>query len=197
MGTNIYKYTHKGKVELTNREVKKYIMQVENLTSDEYQKRYDIFKNKLRSFEEFERQQGKQVTPQSPQRLLYYQARSKATYGADYKPSLKYQRIESFSAYGQKSRAKSIEKQTTKISVKYNDYVQKQFSGLIKNNEIARKIFESNLTPIQKEQALSDFANKLHTKIDEQNKIIENQAIPFGETFGSDFEIDFDLSDYQ
>ena len=69
--------------------------------------------------------------------------------------------------------------------------------GLIKNNDIARKIFESNLTPTQQEQALSDFANKLHTKIDEQNKIIENQAIPFGETFGSDFEIDFDLSDYQ
>lgn len=197
MGTNIYKYTHNGKVELTNRQVKKYIMQVENLTSEEYQKRYDIFKNKLRSFEEFERQQGKQVEKQSPQKLMYYQARAKATYGADYTPSLKYQRIESFSAYGQKARQKSVEKQVVKISQKYNNFVEKQFAGLIKNNTQARKIWESSLSPVAKERALADFANKLHTKIDEQNRIIENQAIPFGETFGSDYEIDVDLSDYQ
>ena len=84
-----------------------------------------------------------------------------------------------------------------KVVISFNKKPVAFMCGLIKNNEIARKIFESNLTPTQKEQALSDFANKLHTKIDEQNKIIENQAIPFGETFGSDFEIDFDLSDYQ
>lgn len=197
MGTNIYKYTHKGKKELSNKEVKQYIMRVEGLTNEQYKKRYDIFKNKLRSFEEFERQQGKQVEKQSPQKLLYYQARAKATYGENYKQSLLYQRIEQFSAYGQKARAKAVEKQTQKLTNKYNEFINKRFNGLIKTNEIAKQIYNSDLNIIQKEQALTDFANKLHAKIDEQNKIIENQAIPIGETYGSNLELEFDINSYK
>ena len=53
--------------------------------------------------------------------------------------------------------------------------------------------------PIKREQALRDYANKVHEKIDEQRKATEFEAIPIstGETYGSDLELDdFDYSSY-
>ena len=47
-----------------------------------------------------------------------------------------------------------------------------------------------------REKALADYANMLHAKIDEMGRVQEQEAIPFGETFGSGDDIDFDIEDY-
>ena len=43
---------------------------------------------------------------------------------------------------------------------------------------------------------MTAYANQLGAKINEQDEVIENEAIPFGETFGSNDEIDFDIDSY-
>ena len=82
-----------------------------------------------------------------------------------------------------------------------NDYSKVCFyiflqEGLINKNKQARDIYESISDPVKREEAMTDYANKLGAKIDEQDEIIENEAIPYGETFGSTDEIDFNIDSY-
>ena len=58
MGSGIYETKNGVRIEKTSREVKKYIMEQNGWTSSQYDKQYDIFKNKLRAFENYERQHG-------------------------------------------------------------------------------------------------------------------------------------------
>ena len=53
------------KVYLTNREVKAYIMKTNNWTASQYQKQYDIFKNKLRAYESYTQAQGAKTKKES------------------------------------------------------------------------------------------------------------------------------------
>ena len=47
------------------------------------------------------------------------------------------------------------------------------------------------------EQALSDYASKLHLEIEQQTNKIKGEAIPFSDqNYGSDVSIDFDIDSY-
>lgn len=197
--SGIYKTVNGQRVELKASEVKSYIMKVNGWTSEQYRKQYDIFKNKLRAFEGFERASGKNITAQSPAQVLYFEARSKQRQGAEYSPSLKMQRIRSFTSISSgKALQKALkdEKYITRRSVLYENTTYRQFSGLINKNAKAKEIWDSIKDPVKREQALTAYANKLHAKIDEQGRIAEAEAIPFGETLGSLDEVDFDYSNY-
>lgn len=69
MATGLYKQTTKFvngerihvRVELTSREVKAYIMKINRISSAEYKRQYDIFKNKLRAYEAFEKNQERKL----------------------------------------------------------------------------------------------------------------------------------------
>ena len=78
----------------------------------------------------------------------------------------------------------------------YEDATYKQFKGLVESNKQAKAIYDTIKDPVMREKALSDYANKLHAKINEQDEVVESEAIPFGETYGSDEQIDFDIEDY-
>ena len=199
MGSGLYKMVKGQRVEMSSREVKAYIMKQNGWTSRQYDKQYDIFKNKLRAYENYERAHGVTSQRQSPTQLLYKEAKVKAREGADYTPSIKMQRIRSFTSVSSgKAGQKALQGQLyqARRAQLYEEATSKQFKGLIDNNPTAKEIAERIKDPVKREKALADYANKIHAKIDEEGKVQENEAIPFGETFGSDDSVDFDIEDY-
>lgn len=194
-----YKYQNGQRVKMTNREVKSYIMKINGWTTEQYNKQYDILRNKVRSYEAYERASGRTTQTQSVQSLLFKEAKAKKRMGAEYTPSIKMQRIKSFTSVssgkaGQKALTGKRYRQ--KRAKTYEDATYKQFKGLINSNSQARRIYESISDPVKREEAMTAYANQLGAKINEQDEVIENEAIPFGETFGSIDEIDFDIDSY-
>ena len=194
-----YKYQNGQRVKMTNREVKSYIMKINGWTTEQYNKQYDILRNKVRSYEAYERASGRTTQAQSVQSLLFKEAKAKKRMGAEYMPSIKMQRIKSFTSVssgkaGQKALTGKRYRQ--KRAKTYEDATYKQFKGLINSNPQARRIYESISDPVKREQAMTAYANQLGAKINEQDEVNENEAIPFGETFGSNDEIDFDIDSY-
>lgn len=199
MGSGLYKMVKGQRVEMSSREVKAYIMKQNGWTSNQYDKQYDIFKNKLRAYENYERAHGVTSQRQSPTQLLYKEAKTKAREGADYTPSIKMRRIRSFTSVSSgKAGQKALQGQRyqARRAQLYEEATSKQFKGLIDNNPKAKEIAERIKDPVKREQALRDYADKIHAKIDEEGKAQENEAISFGETFGSDDTVDFDISEY-
>lgn len=194
----IYKIVDGEQVALKASEVKNFIMKVNNWNADQYQKEYDLFKNKLRTLENFEG--VPKAERESPIEILYKQAKAKKRYGADYQPSIKLQRILSTSAYSSspKRQQQLLKNQSylEKIQKRYRDSTNKAFKGLLEKNPVAKEIDEKIKDPVQREKALSDLADKLHARIDEQGIITELGGIPFGESVGSSDGIDFDLTPY-
>lgn len=201
----IYKYVGGKPVALTNRQIKAYIMKQNGWSSTEYKKQYDIFKNKLRAYESYERASGKKVTSQSPVEVLYKEAKTKAREGVDYKPSIKMQRIRSFTSVSSgKAGQKALQGRLymERRSQLYEDATYKQFKGLIEKNDMARIIYETIKDPVKREEALSDLADQIHYFIKSKEAEQESEAIPFGEVYGSDTEatneatMEFDIEQY-
>ena len=194
---NLYKTIKGNRVKVTPTEAKATIMRANGWTAEQYKKQYDIFKNKLRAYEAFE---GKYAKKQSAVELLYKQAKAKIREGADYQPSIKMQRIESFTSISSgKAGQKALEgaMYRARREATYSTATYRQFEGLIENNAKAKEIYDTIKDPVKREKALTDYANKLHAKIDEQDKAQQNEAIPYGETYGSDTDIAFDISAYK
>ena len=190
----IYRKIKGETVKVKPSEVKATIMRANNWTADQYKKQYDIFKNKLRAFEAFEGTGQKQ----SAVELLYKQAKAKIRMGADYQPSIKMQRINAFTSVSSGKASKLLENEMyrSRREATYSSATYKQFEGLIAKNAKAKEIYDTIKDPVQREKALTDYANKLHAKLDEEGKTQENEAIPYGETFGSDNTVEFDYNEY-
>ena len=193
-------------VKVSSKEVKAFIMKAHGWTAEEYTKKRDIFKNKLRAYESFQRAQGKEVKQQNVVELLYRQAKAMKRYGENYKPSQEIKRIESFSAVSitrGRNQAMRQGKAFNAINTKQLAYVSDRFQGLININDGAKKIVEAfyrkaeedgrpvNATKL--EEALSDYANAMHARIDSQG---EGETIPSGETNGSPIDFAFDIDEY-
>lgn len=199
-----YKWKNGKKIAMSSREVKQFIMEQNGWTAETYRKQYDIFKNKLNAYESYQRSRGVAVEHQSTTALLFKAAKSKETYGKDYKPSMKMQQIQSFSAYSitkgrqlAQGESASARRYQAKETAKYEAYVQRRFGGFIENNPTAQKIDELIKDPVKKEKALSELANKLNAKITDDEVKEAGEAIPIStEHYGSSDEIDFDISEY-
>lgn len=201
-----YRYTKNKqgqsvKVKMTPSQIKAEIMKINKWTPEQYKKNYDIFKNKLRSYEAFERASGVNVETQSARDLLYKEAKAKKRFGNNYQPSIKMQRIREFTSISSgKALEKALQskKYTTAREMTYSAKSYKQFEGLINSNPKAKEIWNNVTDPVKREQALVDLANKINAKIDEQTKAMKEsgEAIPSGEVFGSSDVIEFDISAY-
>jgi len=201
-----YRYTKNKqgqtvKVKMTPSQIKAEIMKINNWTPEQYKKNYDIFKNKLRSFEAFERAKGVSVQTQSARDLLFKEARAKKRFGNNYQPSIKMQRIREFTSISSgKALEKALQspKYTTAREMAYSTKSYEQFEGLIRSNAKAKEIWNNVTDPVKREQALIDYANKINAKIDEQTRAMKEsgEAIPSGEVFGSSDVIEFDISAY-
>lgn len=188
-GKTEVEYVH---IPLKSGEAKRTIMRANNWTEEQYRKQYDLFKNKLRAYESFKRAHGVGVKTQSPQELLYKQARAKLREGAEYEPSEKMQQIESFSAVsitkGRKLAADLESVYSKRRTAEYEAYVSSRFDGLVNANAKAAEIAANIDDPVKREQALADYADFLK----EQQK----GAIASGEAVGSGEAVEFDYSDY-
>lgn len=210
MGSGIYKkVTIKGQKvdkELSNREVKAYIMKVNGWTSQQYDKQYDIFKNKLRAYENYERMHTGSTTRQSPAQVLYKEARSKEREGADYSPSIKMQRIRRFTSVSSgKAGQKALlgKRYQARRNAIYEEATNMQFSGFLAKNQKAQELASQIKDPVKREKFLADYANKVHERIAEKVKEAKSQkdgtavTAPFsGEVYGSDDPVDIDISAY-
>lgn len=179
---------------MTAREIKAETMKNRGWDKATYQKQYDLFKNKLRAFENYERAHGKEVTPQSPAEVLYRQAKAMAREGNAYQPSIKMQRIMSFSAVSiTKGRelAKDVESAYSKNRAKtYASATEKAFKQFINDVPKAKEIDETITDPVKKEQALAKLADHIHAKMKG-----DGSPVAEGETYGSDEAgKDFDYS---
>lgn len=217
---NGHKIQEHVKVKMTSSEVKSYIMRVNNWTSEQYRKQYDLTKNKLRAYESYKSAQGGKVEQQSTVELLFKEARSKQLYGPNYTPSAKMRQIQSFSAYSiTKGRQLATQDRYVKrVSKKYASYISTRFgsydpvnpknsTGFIGSNKGAQAIVKAfidranenntDVNYVKLEEALSAYANKVHARINEKDEEEENSAIPVSsETYGSDDIVDFDYSIY-
>ena len=195
-------------VKLSPTEIKQTIMRAHGWTSEEYIKARDIFKNRLKNYESFRRAQGIKEAPQSPVELLYKQARTMLREKSNYKPSAKMRQIESFTAVSITQGRRASERQGLAFkrqNLRQTQYVESRFEGLLRQNKGAQEIVErfkkeasekdELLNASKLEKALSDYANALHDKMNYSGSG-SGEAIPSGETFGSDGSIDFDIEEY-
>lgn len=181
--------------KITARQKKAAIMAANNWTEDQYRKQYDIFKNKLRAYESFKRAHGAEVETQSPQELLYRQAKAKKREGSDYKPSAEMQRIQSFSAVSITKGRRLAEDLESEYSRRrgqtYEAATQSAFAGFIRDVPKAQEIVDEIEDPVKREEALKALAEHIHAKQKPTGEVFA------GEVYGSDDAAeDFDYSEW-
>lgn len=197
MAKSIYQTKNGVKTKLTNKEIKTFIMKERGWTTDQYNKEYDKLRNKLRAYEAFQAQSGVSVTKQSPAHILYYEAKAMKREGANYQRSIELERINSFSSISTgKALQKALKNPNYSFAKKYRSATDKAFKGLINTNPKAKEISEKITDPVKREQALKDYADKLHAKQNEIGEYQAESAIPFGQAVGSDLSIDFEIEEY-
>lgn len=203
MATGLYKTIKGEKVELTARQVKADIMQIRGWTSEEYQRQYDITRNRLRAYEGFLRQKGEFVRPESPAAFLFKEAKAIQRYGADYTPS---QRTAAVRATTSVSSGKALTKLLTSKSkaaktARGRQYrqiaaqTQRNFARFIETVPKAQEIVREIKDPIKQQRALAVLADVLHARENTQREVVlRNADMPFGQIAGSQDEVEFDIS---
>lgn len=199
-------------VKISQREMKRTIMQANNWNEETYRKQYDIFKNKLRFYESVQKARGvegygkgEEKEHQSPQELLYKVARAKIRFGEDYEPSQEIEQIQAVTAHSiTKGRgiAKRAESQAFKAAV--SKIVNIRFAGFIKYYDKAAEIVATITDPIKQEEALAAFAEHVHKISPRIGKELPKPqtgvgGFAVGETYGSgdaDEGDDFDFSEW-
>ncbi len=168
-----------------------------------YEKYYDIERNKRRLYERLNPYAKKQSIIEN----LYKQAKAKKYYnypsikrqGLRYKQNIINRYIHKLPSISSGKKGQIyLEKAREDLKDKYGSRVDERFKALIENNDQAKAIAEKFADdPFKREKALTDYANKLNAKIDEQLRLKKQGIkIPRGETIGSSSEIDFDISQY-
>ena len=189
---------------MTASQKKQIIMKANNWTAEQYRKKYDIFKNKLRAYEAYE---GVPMNKrQSPRDVLYKQAKTKMALerqGIKYEGSIQMKRIMSFTSVSMSTSRAIAEdpyrhtKYLQRRTASYEAGIESKFSALIKSNKQAEAIYWRIEDPVMRDKALADYANMLHAKMDAEGKIDANSAIAeYGEVVGSDTVVEFDISAY-
>ena len=162
-------------VKLTSREMKSVIAQAYGISIADVDKKYYLFRNRLRAYESFKRESGYDVKPQSPLNVMYKQAREMIKHGADYKPSREFQAINQFSAV-------SITKGEQLAKATGSRYYRKHQTGLgnlaLKNydkfisahksaQELVQAYREGKITGVNLQEALGQMAKDVKASIKE------------------------------
>ena len=131
---------------------KTYKQAIQNLTgwtTEQYNKQYDIFRNKVRNAE---KQLGRSKSNVAQQ--FYYTLKTQKTGGT----------LSKFRQFIQASTSQSTGKTTIspKASKRINDYIVGKFGGLLETSDKAKQILnDPNMTPAQKAGALERYARML------------------------------------
>ena len=188
----IYKSVKGEKVQLNARQIKSAILKNTGWTEQEYNRQRYILKNKLRTFEAFQRASGFDVQEQSPVEILYYQTRQQKMQGTNYKMSAQLAEIFKQTSYGSKAaiqHALSSTKSRKRQEAAYNAETYNSFKKFIKASPQATKLWQGIENPVKRRKALEALADTLHYVQKRDREYIKNQAIPFGEVTGSGDEL--------
>ena len=153
-------------VTISSREMKSTIAKAYGISLEAVDKKYYLFRNRLRAYESFKRESGVEVTPQSPLNLMYKQAKSMLRHGADYKPSNEFEAINTFSAVSI-SKGERLAKATES---RYYKKHQAEIGSLALANfkkfiiahtnaqEVVKAYREGNITGVQLQDTLARMA---------------------------------------
>lgn len=178
--------------KVTRSQKKKAIMKANDWTEEQYRKQYDIFKNKLRAYESFRKAHGENVKVQSPQQVLYRQAKAKLRLGDQYQPSKEMERIQAFSAVSITKGRKLAQDLTSVYSRRraetYARTTNIAFKDFIEKVDKAKEIVRTIKDPVKQEEALKALAEFIHAKQKPSG------GFESGEAYGSDpLAEDFDI----
>lgn len=196
----IYKTIKGEKVQLNARQIKSSILKNTGWSEQEYNKNRYILKNKLRTYEAFQRAAGYEVQEQSPVEILYYQTRQQKKQGSNYKMSAQLAEIYKQTSYGSKAaiqHALSSTKARKRQVAAYNTETYNSFKQFIKASPHAKRLWEGIENPVKRRKALVALADELNYIQKKDREYIKNQAIPFGDVAGSETELNwFPMEDW-
>ena len=167
---------------------KTYKQAIQNLTgwtTEQYNKQYDIFRNKVRNAE---KQLGRSKSNVAQQ--FYYTLKTQKTGGT----------LSKFRQFIQASTSQSTGKTTIspKATARINEYIVGKFSGLLETSDKAKQILnDPNMTPSQKAGALERYARMLTQARKMQDKEIREKMQAGEDVSDIIFSEDYDsLIDY-
>lgn len=196
----IFKTIKGEKVQLNARQIKSAILKNTGWTEQEYNRQRYILKNKLRTFEAFQKAEGFEVKQQSPVEILYYQTRRQKMQGSNYKMSAQLAEIYKQTAYGSKAaiqHALSSTKARNRQEATYNLETYNSFKQFINTSSQAKKLWDGIENPVKRRKALESLADEFHFVQEEDREYIKKQAIPFGDITGSETELNwFPMEDW-
>ena len=162
-------------VPLTSREMKSTIAKAYGISLADVDKKYYLFRNRLRAYESFKRESGYDVKPQSPLNVMYKQARDMIKHGADYKPSREFQAINQFSAVsitkGEQLAKATGSRYYRKHQTELGNLALKNYDKFISAHKSAQELVqaykEGKITGVNLQEALGQMAKDVKASIKE------------------------------
>ena len=165
-------------VNLTSREMKSTIAKAYGISIEDVDKKYYLFRNRLRAYESFKIASGYEVERQSPLNVMYKQAKAMLKYGSDYEPSREFQAINQFSAVsiskGEKlaksTESRYYDKHQTALGNLALKYYDKFISAHTPAKELKQAYIEGRITGVNLQQALEQMAKDVKDALKEMRR---------------------------
>lgn len=178
-------------VSISSKEMKSTIAKAYGISLEAVDKKYYLFRNRLRAYESFKRASGVDVTPQSPLNLMYKQAKSMLRHGADYKPSKEFEAINTFSAVSitkgeqlaKATNSRYYQKHQTAIGNLALKNFEKFISAHTSAKELKKAYIEGKITGVQLQATLTQMSNDVKAR---QKELRQKGGGFSGSTIGTD-----------
>ena len=165
-------------VPLTSREMKSTIAKAYGISIADVDKKYYLFRNRLRAYESFKIENGYEVERQSPLNVMYKQAKAMLKYGSDYEPSREFQAINQFSAVsiskGEKlakeTESRYYDKHQTALGNLALKYYDKFISAHTPAKELKQAYKEGKISGVNLQQALEQMAKDVKDALKEMRR---------------------------
>lgn len=159
-------------VTISSKEMKSTIAKAYGISLDAVDKKYYLFRNRLRAYESLKRESGVDVTPQSPLNVMYKQAKSMLRHGTDYKPSNEFEAINTFSAVsiskGERLAKATESRYYKKHQAEIGSLALAHFDKFINSHtsakELKRAYIEGKITGVQLQSSLAQMAKDVKAK---------------------------------
>ena len=165
-------------VNLTSREMKSTIAKAYGISLADVDKKYYLFRNKLRAYESFKIARGYEVERQSPINVMYKQARDMIKHGSDYKPSREFQAINQFSAVSitkgeqlaKATGSRYYKKHQTALGNLALKYYEKFITAHTPAQELKQAYKEGKITGVNLQEALAQMSKDVKASIKEMRR---------------------------
>ena len=162
-------------VNLTSREMKSTIAKAYGISLADVDKKYYLFRNRLRAYESFKIASGYEVQRQSPLNVMYKQAKAMLKYGSDYEPSREFQAINQFSAVsitkGEQLAKATGSRYYRKHQTELGNLALKNYDKFISAHKSAKDLVqaykEGKISGVNLQEALGQMAKDVKASIKE------------------------------